>query len=96
MGTPDEMGTQQQSVRQFFEARVDRFGEPYHHISSSPQAEFVKLPLPEEYVATPPPVLEACGFYFLNVLERDNGGVYVFQADADGTPTFGVLVVCAP
>jgi hypothetical protein len=33
----------------------------------------------------------ALTFYFLNVLKRDNGSVYVFQADADGTPAFGVL-----
>lgn len=46
---------------------------------------------PDAYVAAPSPVLEACGFYFLNVLQRDNGSVYVFQADADGTATFGVL-----
>jgi hypothetical protein len=84
------MATQQDNVRRFYEARVDRFGEPYRHISSR-GTEFIELPLPEDYVATPPPVLEACGFYFINVLQRDNGSIYVFQADADGTPTFGVL-----
>ncbi len=83
------MGTLPENVRRFFEARVDRYTEPYRHIGDG--KEFAELPRPDEYVAAPPPVLEACGFYFLNVLKRDNGSVYVFQADADGTPTFGVL-----
>jgi len=85
------MGTEAESVRRYFEARVDRFGEPYRHIGSGGGTEFVELPHPEDYVPVPGPVLEACGFYYINVLGRDNGGVYVFQADADGTPTFGVL-----
>src|SRR5262245_35991870 len=77
------------SVRRFFEERAASCSEPYRHIGDG--KEFAKLPRPDEYVATPPAVLEACGFYFLNVLQRDNGSVYVFQADANGTPTFGVL-----
>src|SRR5215813_11616326 len=77
------------NVRQFFEARADHYTEPYRHIGAG--SEFAELPRPGEYVAVPAAVLEACGFYFLNVLKRDNGSVYVFQADANGTPTFGVL-----
>jgi hypothetical protein len=77
------------NVRRFFEARADRYAEPYRHIGGG--KEFAELPRPDEYVAAPPAVLEACGFYFLNVLKRDNGSVYVFQADAAGTPAFGVL-----
>jgi hypothetical protein len=76
-------------VRLFFESRADRFGEPYRHIGDG--KEFAPLPRPDAYVPVPPGVLEACGFYFLNVLKRDNGSVYVFQADAAGTPVFGVL-----
>jgi len=83
------MGTLPDNVRRFFEARADWYREPYRHIGYG--KEFAEIPRPDEYVAAPPPVLEACGFYFLNVLKRDTGSVYVFQADADGKPTFGVL-----
>ena len=83
------MGTLPDKVREFFDVRADRYSEPYRHIGYG--KEFAELPRPDEYVAAPPAVLEACGFYFLNVLKRDNGSVYVFQADADGTPTFAVL-----
>jgi hypothetical protein len=83
------MGGAPDGVRRFYEARADRFGEPHRHIGDG--KEFAALPRPDEYVPAPPAVLEACGFYFLNVLGRDNGSVYAFQADAAGTPTFGVL-----
>jgi hypothetical protein len=83
------MSTLRDNVRRFYEVRVDRYSEPYRHIGDG--KEFAELPRPAEYVAAPAAVLEACGFYFLNVLRRDNGSVYVFQADANGTPTFGVL-----
>src|SRR4051812_18863672 len=83
------MGGPPDDVRRYFEARADRFTEPYRHIGDG--KEFAALPRPGEYVAAPPAVLEACGFYFLNVLKRDNGSVYVFQADAGGMPAFGVL-----
>lgn len=76
-------------VHRFFDARAACFGEPHRHIGGG--KEFDALPRPDEYVAVPPAVLEACGFYFLNVLRRDNGSVYVFQVNAEGTPTFGVL-----
>jgi len=76
-------------VREFYATRIDRYSEPYRHIGMG--HEFGALPQPDQYVVVPTTVLEACGFYFLNVLQRDNGSVYVFQADADGTPTFGVL-----
>jgi hypothetical protein len=46
---------------------------------------------PDEYEPVPPAVLEACGFYWLNRQESDNGNVYLFRADANGTPTYGVL-----
>jgi hypothetical protein len=74
------MGTALDGVRRFYEARAGRFGEPYRHIGDG-----------KEFAALPPAVLEACGFYFLNVLGRDNGSVCAFQADAAGVPTFGVL-----
>jgi hypothetical protein len=77
------------NIRKFYERRADLYSEPYRHIGVG--KEFGELPTPEYYVAVPSSVLEACGFYFLNVLKRDNGSVYVFQAEADGTPTFGVL-----
>ena len=83
------MGAPADDVRRFFAARVACFGEPYRHIGDG--KEFAALRRPDEYVAAPAAVLESCGFYFLNVLKRDNGSVYVFQADAGGTPTFGVL-----
>jgi len=79
----------QSRVRQFYATRVGRYSEPYRHVGEG--HDFSALPQPDQYVAVPTAVLEACGFYFLNVLQRDNGSVYVFQADADGTPTFGVL-----
>src|SRR5262249_25945948 len=81
--------TVQDHIRQYYEARADRFAEPYRHIGEG--KEFQELPSPEGYVAAPASVLEACGFYFLNVLKRDFGSVYVFQANADGTETFGIL-----
>jgi hypothetical protein len=84
-----EMKEAQDSVRRYFEERASCYSEPHRHIGFG--KEFGELPRPDEYVAAPPAVLEACGFYFLNVLKRDNGSVYVFQADADGVPTFGVL-----
>lgn len=83
------MGVPTDEVRRFYDARAVCFGEPYRHIGDG--KEFAELPRPDEYVAVPPTVLEACGFYFLNVLKRDNGSVYAFQADAAGVPTFGVL-----
>jgi hypothetical protein len=83
------MGVPSDSVRRFYDSRAACFGEPFRHIGDG--KEFAELPRPDEYVTAPSAVLEACGFYFLNVLKRDNGSVYVFQADAAGTPTFGVL-----
>jgi hypothetical protein len=83
------MVTTPDAVRRFFESRASCYAEPYRHIGDG--KEFAALPRPDGYVASPPAVLEACGFYFLNVLKRDNGSVYVFQADVSGTPTFGVL-----
>lgn len=76
-------------VRRFFEALAGSFSEPYRVIGDGKQLE--RLPLPDEFVEVPPSVLEACGFYFLNVLQRDNGSVYVFTADVDGMSVFGVL-----
>src|SRR2546421_4927013 len=83
MRVPDE------KVRRFYEARAASFAEPYRVIGAG--MELDQLPQPDDYVEVPPAVLEACGFYFLNVLQRDNGSVYVFRADAGGTATFGVL-----
>jgi hypothetical protein len=80
---------QSDNVRRYYEAQAHCFGEPHRYIGDG--RDLSKVPRPDEYVAAPPSVLEACGFYFLNVLQRDNGSVYVFQADAEGTPTFGVL-----
>lgn len=53
--------------------------------------ELEQLPAPDDFDPIPPGVLEACGYYYFNVMLRDNGSVYVFRADADGTPVYGVL-----
>lgn len=83
------MSTPPESVRKFYESRAASFAEPYRVIGVG--MELDEIPQPDDYVEVPPALLEACGFYFLNVLQRDNGSVYTFRADADGTPTFGVL-----
>jgi hypothetical protein len=83
------MNAPPEPVRRFYEARARSFSEPYQVIGVG--MEMDQLPQPDDYVEVPSSVLEACGFYFLNVLQRDNGSVYVFRADANGTPTLGVL-----
>jgi hypothetical protein len=76
-------------IRQFYMDRADRFAEPVFHIGEG--REFVPLPRPGGFEETPPAVLEACGFYYINVMKRDLGGVHVFQANVSGTTTFAVL-----
>jgi hypothetical protein len=76
-------------IRQFYMDRADRFAEPTLHIGEG--QEFVPLPRPGGFEETPPAVLEACGFYYINVMKRDLGGVHVFRATAGGTTTFAVL-----
>lgn len=78
-----------ESVRLFFEARASALAEPGDVLR--PRGEIRKLREPDDLEAVPGSVLEACGFYFLNVQEQDNGRVYVFRADAAGVPTFGVI-----
>jgi hypothetical protein len=76
-------------IRQFYEEQAALFAEPVLHIGEG--REFVPLPRPGGFEETPPAVLEACGFYYVNVLKRDLGGVHVFRATAGGTTTFAVL-----
>ena len=76
-------------VRSFYESRVVDFSEPHLSIGGAGPLELLRGPNDCEPV--PPSVFEACGFYFVNVLEQDNGNVYVFRADVDGRLTYGVL-----
>jgi hypothetical protein len=75
-------------ARSFYQSRVADFRDPFTKINTGP-LELIRGP--EDCEAVPAGVFEACGFYFVNVLEQDNGSVYVFQADIGGRRTYGVL-----
>ncbi|QJX00289.1 hypothetical protein [Frigoriglobus tundricola] len=77
------------AVRDFYEGRVSDFGEPRMRIGGGRPLE--NITGPDDCEAVPAEVFEAVGFYFVNVLEQDNGNVYVFRADARGTFTYGVV-----
>jgi hypothetical protein len=79
-----------ENVRQFFEARADALtGDVWRVIGEGLELE--QLPAPDDFDPLPPAVLEACGYYVMNVERRDNGSVRVFRADAGGTWVYGVL-----
>lgn len=83
------MGQPPDSVRRYFEARAAALtGDVWRLVG--PGNELDELPAPA-YGPAPAGVREACGYYDLNVVQRDNGSLYVFRANADGTPVFGVL-----
>lgn len=76
-------------VRLFYDRRAGDFADPRRRIGRN-------LPLqslvgPDDCEPVPPAVFEAVGFYFVNVLEQDNGSVYVFYAQAGDEFTYGVL-----
>ena len=81
-------------AQRFFETRASLFETPYlpfgPYNDSGEQREIHGLPRPDFYVEVPPAALEAAGFYFTNVLLRDNGSVYPFQTDGDCPATFDV------
>jgi hypothetical protein len=77
-------------VRTFYEGRVGDFAEPRMRIGRS--GGFLhSIEGPEECEAVPTAVFEAVGFYFVNVLEQDNGSVFVFRAEGSGVFNYGVL-----
>jgi hypothetical protein len=79
-----------ENVRRFFEARADALtGDVWRVIGEGTELE--QLPAPDDFDPLPAAVLEACGYYYFNVMRRDNGSVHVFRADADGTPVYGIL-----
>jgi hypothetical protein len=79
-----------ENVRNFFEARAEALtGDVWRVIGEGMELE--QLPAPDDFDPLPPAVLEACEYYYLNVERRDNGSVYVFRADAGGTPVYEVL-----
>jgi hypothetical protein len=77
-----------ESMRSFYQARVADFRDPHRRINLGP-LELIRGP--DDCERVPSAVFEACGFYFVNVLEQDNGSVIVFQADIGGRRTYGVL-----
>jgi hypothetical protein len=79
-----------ENVRRFFEDRAEALtGDVWRVIGQGMELE--ELPAPDDFDPLPASVLEACGYYYFNVMRRDNGSVYVFRADAGGTPVYGVL-----
>lgn len=82
-------GRRAENVLRFYVERADRFEDPFQNLGAA--QEFFRLPSPEGFVEVPGPVLEAVGYYSLNVMQRDLGGVFLFRANAYGTMTFGVL-----
>ncbi|HZV06347.1 MAG TPA: hypothetical protein VE999_14805 [Gemmataceae bacterium] len=78
-----------EKVRAFYEGRVGDFAEPRMRIGGD--GPLHSLVGPEDCEPVPAAVFEAVGFYFVNVLEQDNGSVFVFRADAGGVFTYGVL-----
>jgi hypothetical protein len=79
-----------QNVRRFFEARADALsGDVWGVIGDGMELE--QLPAPDDFDPLPAAVLEACGYYYFNVMRRDNGSVHVFRTDADGTAIYGIL-----
>jgi len=77
-----------ENVRRFYEARADLLTGDVRKVIGK---ELEELPAPDDFDSPPTEVLEACGYYYFHVMRRDNGSVHVFRADADGTPTYGVL-----
>jgi hypothetical protein len=83
-----DVGAVPEPVRAFYQLRVADFRDPHRRINDGP-LELIRGP--DDCEPVPAGVFEACGFYFVNVLEQDNGGVYVFQAEIGGRRTYGVL-----
>lgn len=77
------------AVKAFYESRVGDFGEAHARIGAGGPLAVIRGP--DDCEAVPAAVFEAVGFYFVNVLEQDNGSVYVFRADVAALQTYGVL-----
>jgi hypothetical protein len=75
-------------VRWFYEDRVRDLSEP-GAIGGAGPLRLIRGP--DECEQVPAAFFEAVGFYDVNVVEQDNGGMYLFRADAGGVPTYGVL-----
>jgi hypothetical protein len=82
------MADASEGVRAFYESRVDDFAEPRLRIGGGPLHSIAG---PDDCEPVPASVFEAVGFYFVNVLEQDNGSAFVFWAEGGGAFTYGVL-----
>lgn len=79
----------EREVREFYEGRTGDFAEPRMRIGWNVPLQ--SLVGPDDCEAVPAAVFEAVGFYFVNVLEQDNGSVHVFKAQVGDVFTYGVL-----
>jgi hypothetical protein len=78
-----------EAIRAFYESRIGDFAEPRIRIGGGSPLQC--LVGPDDCEPVPPAVFEAVGFYFVNVLEQDNGSVFVFRSEGGGRFTYGVL-----
>ena len=79
-----------EAVRRAYETRVMANGDQNKFRAFAADRDLGFLRKPAERAGIPAAVLEACDFYYANVLEPDNGNVHVFRVLVDGQPTFGV------
>jgi len=77
-----------EAIRAFYASRVGDFAEPRMRIGGGPLHSIAG---PDDCEPVPSAVFEAVGFYFVNVLEQDNGSVFVFRSEGGGQFTYGVL-----
>lgn len=77
-------------VRQFYEAKIASNQDRFEAFARDESLGNLRDPV--ERAKIPRQVLEACDFYYRNVLENDWGNVRVFRIPVDGAPTFAVRV----
>jgi hypothetical protein len=62
-----------ENVRRYFEARADALTGDVRRVLGEGR-ELEQLPAPDDFDPLPAAVLEACGYYYVNVEQRDAGG----------------------
>lgn len=78
------------SVRQFYEAKIASHEEKFDAFAGD--EDLRRLRDPAERSKVPKSVLEACDFYYQNVLEQDCGDVQAFRVPSRGEHTFAIRV----
>jgi hypothetical protein len=78
-------------VRKFYEAKITSNQDRFEAFAGDQSLGMLREPA--ERANVPAAVLEACDFYYANVLEQDWGNVLVFRIPVEGNPTFAVRVI---